>query len=332
MLVRLDRLEPDRLEVVDRRAEPDRLGHRRRARLELRAAARPRSSARRRPADHVAAEQERLHRAQQLGAPPEEADPARAAHLVPGDGDEVGAERLDVEPDVRRRLRAVADEDRAARVRPRGEPLDVSLIVPSELETMFGRDDLHVLDVRRASSSSELAVVVDRDDPERRRPCGSRRTARARSSSGARARSRARRRPGRGSCEPLGVRDQVERLRRVADEDDLAVDGAFDERAHLLARAFERRPSRARRARRRRGARSRTTSRRTRSSRRAPDAASASVAAESRYASGFPLNVCSKMGKSARSLARVERRLSLDSHRATVAAAYSRGRFGRVTW
>ena len=115
----LDRVEADRAQVVDRGAEADRLGHRRRARLELVRQRAPRRRLVADGSDHVAAEQEGLHLLEQLGAAPEGAGAARAAHLVPGDGEEVAAERLHVERAMRRGLRGVADDDRAAARAPR---------------------------------------------------------------------------------------------------------------------------------------------------------------------------------------------------------------------
>ena len=61
VLVRLDRLQADRLEVVDRRAEADRLRHRRRSRLELVRQLAPRRLLEAHRADHVPAGEERLH-------------------------------------------------------------------------------------------------------------------------------------------------------------------------------------------------------------------------------------------------------------------------------
>ena len=46
-------------------------------------------------------------------AAPQHADAGRAAHLVAGERDEVGAEGLHVERHVRRRLRGVDDDQRA---------------------------------------------------------------------------------------------------------------------------------------------------------------------------------------------------------------------------
>ena len=82
LLVRVDRVEPDLFEVVDRGRETDCLGHRRRARLELVRQVAPRRLLEPNALDHVPTEQERLHRLQQLGASPERADAARPAHLV----------------------------------------------------------------------------------------------------------------------------------------------------------------------------------------------------------------------------------------------------------
>src|SRR4029079_9579591 len=72
-LVALDRLEPDLAEVVDRRAEPDRLRDRSGAGLELVRELVPRRPLDRDLADHVAAELEWRHRLEVVGAPPEDA-------------------------------------------------------------------------------------------------------------------------------------------------------------------------------------------------------------------------------------------------------------------
>ena len=120
----LDRLEPDLVEVVDRRAEPDRLRDRSGAGLELVRELVPRRPLDRDLADHVAAELEGRHRLEVLGAPPEDADSGRRAHLVAREGVEVGAERLHVDRAVRDGLRAVDDDDRALLVPPGDEPLD----------------------------------------------------------------------------------------------------------------------------------------------------------------------------------------------------------------
>src|SRR5262249_48295456 len=120
--------------VVDRGAGPAAPRAGGRPRLELRRQLRPRRLLRRHSPDHVPAHQERLHREQEFAPAPEEADPARTQHLVPGGGDEVAAERLYVDPHVRGRLRRVADVNRAALVRPGRAP---SLIVPIAFETRF---------------------------------------------------------------------------------------------------------------------------------------------------------------------------------------------------
>ena len=99
MLVRLDRLEPDRLEVVDRGAEPDRLGHRRRCPPRTSPAARPRSS-RSSPTLRIMWPPSRNGSiaSSSSARPQRKPIPLGPQHLVAGDGDEVGAERLHVEP------------------------------------------------------------------------------------------------------------------------------------------------------------------------------------------------------------------------------------------
>ena len=188
VLVPLDRLEPDLVDVVDRRAEPDRLGDRLRARLVLRGHLAPGRLLERDLADHVPAEVERLHRLEQLEPAPQRADARRPAHLVRREREEVAAERLDVDRLVRRRLRPVDDHDRALLVRPGRELLD-RVDRPERVRDEVVRDHL---DPALSSRSSP-----DRTGPARRcrrarsssasRRCARRCTARARSSSGARA-------------------------------------------------------------------------------------------------------------------------------------------------
>ena len=281
-------------------------------------------------ADHVPADQERLHREQQLRAAPEEADPARAAHLVARDGDEVGAERLDVEAHVRRRLRARRTRGSRRARAPTRRARGMSLIVPSELETKPAATTFTLpprasgrgrrAAARRASSSGiepELGARALRDVLPRHEVRVVLELGREHDVAGAEVR------------EPPGVGDEVDRLGRVADEDDLARRRRVDERARLLARALERRGRALGRARRRCGARSRTTSRRTPSSRRAPAAASASSRRSRGTSSGLPWISCSKIGKSARSRAHSSVRMGLYSHVLLYRAAFG-GRWSRL--
>ena len=188
--------------------------------------------------DHVPAHQERLHPLEQLRPSPEEADPARAAHLVPGDGNEIGAQLLHVDAAMRRGLRRVADVDRALLVRPRGERGDVA-DRPQRVRDEVRGDDLDVAAggdlVQRVQP--HLAVVVQREHAEvRAHPVGHVL-------------------PGDvvgvvlelGDDDEIagaevvqapGVRDEVDRLGRVAEEDDLAGGGRVDECARFLACAF----------------------------------------------------------------------------------------------
>ncbi len=58
---------------------------------------------------------------EQLGAAPEHPDPHRAVELVAAEGDEVGAERGDVDGQVRHRLAGVDDDEGPDGVGPRCE-------------------------------------------------------------------------------------------------------------------------------------------------------------------------------------------------------------------
>ena len=241
------------------------------------AAARPTSSGRADRADHVAAGEERLHPLQQLGSSPR-ARRSRSGRTSCGRRARGSRRRAPARrpscaapPAPRRRRRS-----RPARA-PRRRAASTGLIVPSEFETRFVATTFTL--PRRAISSSpsrssspcsssgsirklgagrlrdelpgdEVRVVLELgDDDDVARP---------------------------EVLEPPRVRDEVDRLGRVADEDDLARARRVDE-ARASSRARPRAPrSRARRARRRRGGRSRTTSRRSASSPRASAAASAS--------------------------------------------------------
>ena len=71
---------------------------------------------------------------------------------------------------VRRRLRRVADEDRAALVRPGRDARRRRSTVPSEFETMFGRDDLHVPEARELVELARSAAVSSTGRRGSRRP------------------------------------------------------------------------------------------------------------------------------------------------------------------
>ena len=115
----------ERGHVVDRGAEADRLGDRLRAGLELPRDVVGGEAVEAHVADHLAAAEERRHLLEQLLAGPQRADPARAAHLVRGERDEVGVPRLHVGGDVRHVLAGVDEHERVVRVRGVGERADV---------------------------------------------------------------------------------------------------------------------------------------------------------------------------------------------------------------
>src|SRR3954454_9520089 len=240
VLVRLDRVEPDSLEIVDRRAEADRLRHRRRARLELVRQLAPGCFLEAYRVDHVAAGEERIHREQQVGPPPERARAARPAHLVARDREEVDAERLHVDLRVRRALRGVADVDRALRVRPLGElrnRVDRGERVRDEVR----RDDLDPAAAGHLVQGGkvELALLVERDHPQLGAGLAGdelpRHEVRVVLEFGdhyevARAEVR----------EAPGIGDEIDPLGRVAGEDDLAGVGRVEEGPYPFPRMLER--------------------------------------------------------------------------------------------
>ena len=164
VLVRLDRLETDLGDVVERDAEPVRLGDRGRARLELVGQLVPAGAVERDRADHLAAEVERLHLLEQLTAAPQGSGARWAAQLVRREHQEVATERLYVDVLVRRCLCCVNHHDRALLVRPGRELLD-RVDRPERVRDEVVRDHLDVAAARDLVERVELklAVVVDRD-------------------------------------------------------------------------------------------------------------------------------------------------------------------------
>ena len=113
LLVLADRGHPRAPEIVDGRAEPDGLGDRRGAGLELPGHVVGGEPVEADVADHLAAAEEGRHGLEQLGPGPQGADPGRAEHLVAGEAEEVDAERLHVGRQVGGVLGPV-DEDQGA--------------------------------------------------------------------------------------------------------------------------------------------------------------------------------------------------------------------------
>jgi len=124
VLVVADGVHPEVVEVVHGGGERDALGDGRRARLEL-----PRELVPRRVREgdvpyHLAAEQERLHRRQEVAPAVEAADAGRSRHLVPGERQEVGVEVRHVHRARRHRLCAVHHHVCVVVVRHRGDVRD----------------------------------------------------------------------------------------------------------------------------------------------------------------------------------------------------------------
>ena len=155
------------------------------------------------------------------------------------DGDEVAADGLHVHGSVRRRLSRVDDDDRAVPMRPLDDPLDAvdrAERVRHEVE----RDDLQprVADELVEPVEHEVALVGERDHPE----LGARALRDVLPGDEVRVvlelgdeddvpRAEVR--------EPPRVRDEVDALGGVADEDHLARGRRVQQHANLLARGLE---------------------------------------------------------------------------------------------
>src|SRR5687767_1328287 len=110
-------IEPDVLEVFDGRAERDYRSDVRRAGLELGWRLCIRRALDRDGLDHVATALIRREPVEPVTTRVQDADPSGAEHLVPGEREEVAADGLHVDRDVRRRLGAVEQDRNAARMR-----------------------------------------------------------------------------------------------------------------------------------------------------------------------------------------------------------------------
>ncbi len=191
-------------------------------------------------ADHVAAGHERRHRLEQLPPRPERARARRAEHLVPGERVEVGADRLDIDGDVRHGLCAVDQDQRAGLVGLRGhlgDRVDGAEGVRDvgerhELRLQPEQDVEHVL--------AEDPVVGDRDELEVAvhllREELPRDEVRVVLHLGEHDRVAAR-----DVAAAPRVGDEVDRLGGVAGEDDLVAVGGVDEPGHGGASRLERR-------------------------------------------------------------------------------------------
>ena len=120
----VDGLPADLVQVVGGRGQPGRLRDGHGAGLELVRRGRERRVVHPDGLDHLAAAQERRHLVQQFPARPQHPDAGRAAHLVPGEPDEVCTQVLHADRHVRHGLRRVGQHERAHRVRPVRDQLD----------------------------------------------------------------------------------------------------------------------------------------------------------------------------------------------------------------
>ena len=188
-------------------------------------------------ADHLAAGEERRHRIQQLATTPEGPRTGGSEHLVCGAYQEVRAQRLDVELHVRRALRCVNDHGGAVLL---GDACDLGRRIHGAeyVGDVHERHQLHFAVVQEARKciQIQLAGAAHGNKPQLELLLGSQHLPRyqvgvvlhGREQDGV-ARLERPRSP--------GTRHQVQRLGRVAREDDLARAGV-DERRESPARVL----------------------------------------------------------------------------------------------
>ena len=123
-LVVLYGIHPQRLQVVHRRMQADRLGDHGDAGFEALRRVREGAALHRDRVDHGAAADERRHRRQDVGPAPQTADPGGTEHLVPTPRDEVDAQLSYVDRHVRHRLAGIQQDQRPDLACPRSEDRD----------------------------------------------------------------------------------------------------------------------------------------------------------------------------------------------------------------
>ena len=235
----LDRVEPDRADVVDRGAEPDCLRDRRRSRLELVRQLVEGRLVESDRADHLAAEVERRHRLEQLARAPR-ARRRRSARRACGRRSRGNRSRA---PGRRSARWGAAWAASTTMIAPcscaQAAIRSTGLIVPSEFETRPVATTL--IPPSRSEGVErvelELAAIVDRDVPE----------ARAGAARDVLPRNEVRMMlqlgddddvAGAEVVEPPRVRDEVDRLGGAAGEDHLALGRRVEERGDRAARAL----------------------------------------------------------------------------------------------
>ena len=167
----LDRVHADAVEVVDRGAEPDRLGDGHRPGLELPGDVVGREAVLAHVADHLAAAEERGHGLEELRAGPEGADGGRAEHLVAGDAHEVRVPLADVEAPVGGVLGGVDERERTGGVRGVGEGADV-VDRAEHVRRGREREELRPREEAVQLRGVETEVVVERHPAQLDAPLG----------------------------------------------------------------------------------------------------------------------------------------------------------------
>ena len=154
-------------QIVDRGAEPDRLRDRHGPGLELPRQVVPLRFRELDLADHLATAEERRHGLEQPAAPVECSDPGRPQHLVAREGHEIAVQLLHVDRAVRHALGRVHGEQRAGRV---GGARDLGDRVhgAEHVRNVDHRDELRapVGEQLGQRFQGQLATPGDRDEPQ----------------------------------------------------------------------------------------------------------------------------------------------------------------------
>ena len=228
----------DRRDIIDRGAEPDRLHDRRRAGLEFVRRLAVGDAVLEHLADHLAAAVERRHGGKMLVFAVEHADPGRAVKLVAGEGVKIAIDVAHVDVEMHRRLRAVEQHRNAARMRDAASTSFAGTSVPSMFDIWVmatslvrGVSSFSNSSMRKWPSSSTGAHLITAPWRSRRKCHGTMLEWCSMIESTISS-------PGLDALAPERVGDEIDRLGRVAGEDDLFLAPGVEKGRDLLARAL----------------------------------------------------------------------------------------------
>ena len=162
-----DRIEPDRVHIINGRTQPHRLDNRRRSRLETKRRLRPGGFLIGHGRDHVAAAHEGRHRVEQFALAVEHADPRWPVELVPGEDIEISVDGFDIDAPMHHRLRAIEQNLRAALMGKGGKPLGRG-IAAEDVGHMGDGEQPHLAigELPLQAGEIDLARIGDLRDPQ----------------------------------------------------------------------------------------------------------------------------------------------------------------------